>query len=78
MTRGTTMTAQLPPTQLSRRQVLKTYAVPTIAVIGVTATGSFSTSGRVIPKADADTGGKAKGKAKGEDKGKDEGKGKGK
>ena len=39
-----------PPTSvaaLTRRQVLKTYATPTITVIGLAATGSFATSGRV-------------------------------
>jgi hypothetical protein len=74
------MTKQPRPAELSRRQALKTYAAPTIAVIGVAATASFSTSGRVdplgrvVPLPDTD----AVGKAKGKDKGKDEGKGKGK
>jgi hypothetical protein len=76
MRKGPRMTEQPPPAELSRRQVLKTYAAPTIAVIGVAATGSFSTSGRVVALPDTDAVGKAKGKDKGNGKGEDKGKGK--
>jgi hypothetical protein len=44
------MTRDAQVSQLSRRDMLKTYAAPSIAVIGVTAVGSFSTSGRVVLK----------------------------
>ena len=50
--------ATAPATSFTRREVLKTYTTPTITVIGLAATGSFATSGRVLPETARDKGAK--------------------
>ena len=70
------------PPALTRRQVLKTYTAPTIAIIGAGISGSFATSGHSVGRINAKA--KTKGrvtatgkipeKAKGPEKGKGLGK----